>query len=129
MTLAMPARSKTTVHARVWLRYAAVAVAALVSAHLHVRRPPTLCVVRAVTGVPCPFCGGTTSTVALAHGNVAGAFEASPIAPLMLAAFPWHGRLRVPALLQRRAVRWVAVALVLAIAEVWQLARFGLLHG
>ena len=132
MTLAWPTRQTRTTTAtgsRVVAGYAVVAVAALVCAHLHVRRPPTLCVFRAVTGVPCPFCGGTTSTVALAHGNIAAAFAASPIAPVMLAAFPWLGRLRLPPLLARRDVRWSAIIVVVLFAELWQLARFGLLHG
>lgn len=129
MTLALPARPTAGRNPRVVMRYAVVAVAALVCAHLHVRRPPTLCVVRAVTGVPCPFCGGTTSTVALAHGHVAAAFAASPIAPMMLVAFPWLGQLTMPAFLRRRSLRWSAIVVVLLAAELWQLARFGLLRG
>ena len=129
MTLALPSRPFATATPRVLVRYAVVAAAALACAHLHVRRPPTLCVVRAVTGMPCPFCGGTTSTVALAHGDVRAAFAASPIAPLMLVAFPWLGQLRMPPLLQRPAVRWSGLLAVLLAAEVWQLVRFGVLHG
>jgi hypothetical protein len=65
----------------------------------------------------------------LAHGQIAAALSASPIAPVMLVAFPWLGRLRIPAMLQPRGVRWSAIVGVLVFAEVWQLARFGLLHG
>ena len=129
MTLALPSRPEATVRTRVLLRYVAVVAAAVLCANLHVRRPPTLCLMRALTGVPCPFCGGTTSTVALAHGHLSSAFAASPIAPLMLVAAPWLGQLRMPALLRRRVIRWSVVAAALVIAEVWQLARFGLLHG
>ena len=129
MTLALPSPPLASARTRVLLRYAAVVAAGLACAHLHVRRPATLCVLRAVTGVPCPFCGGTTSTVALAHGHIGAAFAASPIAPVMLVVAPWIGVLRGPALLRRRSVRWSVVLAVLLAAEVWQLARFGLLHG
>ena len=129
MTLALSSAPPASTRTRVLLRYAAVVAVGLVCAHLHLRRPPTLCLLRAVTGVPCPFCGGTTSTVALAHGNIGAAFSASPVAPVMLIAAPWIGLLRTPAVLRARAVRWSAVLSVLVAAEVWQLARFGLLHG
>ena len=129
MTLAALSPPPAAARARVIMRYAVVVAAALACAHLHVRRPPTLCLLRAVTGVPCPFCGGTTSTVQLAHGNVGAAFAASPIAPLMLVAAPWIGVVRMPAFMQRPVVRWRMVLAVLLAAEVWQLARFGLLHG
>ncbi len=42
---------------------------------------PILCPLRAFTGVPCPFCGMTTSFVATASGDLAGAFTASPLGP------------------------------------------------
>ena len=52
----------------------------LIMAHTGGRGVP--CPLRTLTGVPCPFCGLTTATVALAHGNVAGAAAASPLACL-----------------------------------------------
>lgn len=48
---------------------------------------PPHCVFRAVTGVPCPFCGMTTGTLALLHGDVAGAFAANPGAPVLAVMF------------------------------------------
>src|SRR5690606_23379853 len=53
-----------------------------------------LCPLRRVTGVPCPLCGLTTGTWDLAHGDVAGAVHAHPLAPaalvfLVLAWTPW----------------------------------------
>lgn len=39
----------------------------------------TACLVRAVTGVPCPTCGSTRSVLAVAQGDVAGAFMANPL--------------------------------------------------
>jgi len=41
--------------------------------------PPTVCVFRAVTGVPCPTCGGMRATVALAFGNLSLAFRYNPL--------------------------------------------------
>jgi hypothetical protein len=110
-------------------RYAALAALVVALAAVHLRtRPPTLCLLRSTTGVPCPFCGGTTSAARLGSGDLRAAFAASPIAPLMLAAWPLLGRLRSPAWWRPRAVRWTAVLVVLAGAEAWQLARFGLIH-
>ena len=37
------------------------------------------CPLRAATGVPCPGCGATHAFVLLAHGDVSGAFYASPL--------------------------------------------------
>lgn len=48
--------------------------------------PGVLCLTRALFGVPCPFCGMTRSFVALAHGDLAGAFASHPAGPLLFAA-------------------------------------------
>jgi hypothetical protein len=39
---------------------------------------PLFCPLRAATGVPCPFCGMTTGTVAVLQGNVGAALAANP---------------------------------------------------
>jgi hypothetical protein len=115
---------------RLVVRYALVAVAAVALAALHLRqRPATLCLLRSVTGVPCPFCGGTTATVDLAHGDLRSSLATSPIALPMLLAWPLLGVVRSPAWWRPRRVRWTAIVLVLVAAEVWQLARFGFLPG
>jgi hypothetical protein len=41
------------------------------------------CPFRALTGLPCASCGMTHAFVALAHGDVAGAWSASPLGALL----------------------------------------------
>ncbi len=109
-----------------------LAVAAAVVATSAVRlpgRPPTLCVLRAVTGLPCPFCGGTTAAVHLGHGDLGGALTASPAAVLILAALPFLGVLPRPRWWEHRAARLTTLVVALMASELWQLGRFGLLGG
>ena len=48
---------------------------------------PPHCVLRSLTGVPCPFCGMTTAMLALLHGDVGAALAANPGAPLLAIVF------------------------------------------
>lgn len=101
-------------------------VAGLVAlAAIHVRhRPATLCPFRALTGLPCPFCGGTTAAADLGRGQVGHALATSPLAVAMLAALPFARSVRLPTWWRtRRQVRWSILFLVLAGSELWQLAR------
>jgi hypothetical protein len=43
------------------------------------------CPFRTVTGIDCPFCGMTRATLALGGGDVRGALNFHPLAPLVLA--------------------------------------------
>lgn len=109
-------------------RYAALGAVAVALAAVHVRRPSTVCLLRATTGIPCPFCGGTTAMVRLGHADGVGALRASPIAVVLVAILPLVGRVQAPSWWQswlRR--RWLVVA-ILAASEVWQLLRLDVIH-
>jgi Protein of unknown function (DUF2752) len=83
--------------------------------------PAVLCPLRALTGVPCPLCGMTTSVVDSARGDVRGALFANPagLAAMVLAA----------ALLIVRPTRivvpWTVVVVVLTGMWLYELHRFG----
>jgi hypothetical protein len=125
LRLELAAAARATAYRMLVLGAGSVALALVKIPH----RPPTLCLLRAVTGVPCPFCGGTTAGVRLGHGDLAGAFLANPMvligalvmvaAPLLRPAEWWEAR--------SGRTRILITVLVLAASEVWQLVRFGLL--
>lgn len=69
---------------RALLRLALLA-ALLVPARL-LRRGPTVCVFRRVTGRPCPSCGMTRSWSAAAHLQLRRSFAFHPFGPLTFAA-------------------------------------------
>jgi len=111
-------------------RYLLLAVAICAVATVHIRqRPASLCVLRTLTGVPCPFCGGTTAAARLGDGDLRGSLAASPLALPMLVAWPLLGLVPTPRWAASRRVRWTAVFVVLVAAELWQLARFGFFGG
>jgi hypothetical protein len=88
-------------------------------------RPRTFCVLRSVTGIPCPLCGGTTAAVRVGRGDLLGGLRASPLAVLGAVAFVVAPLLRLPQLSTRDL--WLLIVAVATAAELYQLARFGLL--
>ncbi|MFI6514385.1 DUF2752 domain-containing protein [Spirillospora sp. NPDC050679] len=113
----------------VLLRIAAMAGAAVGAAWIHrVNDPGVLCPMRAITGVPCPLCGGTTVFIELGAGHPVQALLANPVAfaGAVGVAFAPIGRDRWTALRPRTRSWLIGAALVGS--ELWQLARLGLLR-
>ena len=82
------------------------------------------CPLRSLTGIPCPFCGMTTSVTAAVHLDPIAAVAANPAG--LLAVLVAIGLLVFRGRRQVSAPIWLApVALVLM--ELWELARFGVL--
>jgi Protein of unknown function (DUF2752) len=95
------------------------------------------CLLRLLTGIPCPFCGMTTAATSLAAGDPAAALVANPFV-LVLVAFTafMAGLIAARALglvqpprpwtpTQRRAAWWLGLLLAAA-SWAFQLHRFGL---
>ncbi len=86
--------------------------------------PGLPCPLRTITGVPCPFCGCTTSVEAAMHGHPMAALAASPLG-LLIVAFallllvrPRWSRTRI----------WLGPLVAMAgLSWVFELARFGFL--
>ena len=52
----------------------------------------SICIIRSVTGVPCPGCGATRSVMHLMHGDVLDALRSNPLgiaAVIALGVIPW----------------------------------------
>jgi Protein of unknown function (DUF2752) len=111
------------------LRAGSMATAAVVVSAVHrVHDPGTLCPLRALTGIPCPLCGGTTVFIELGAAHPAKALLASPVVLLGaigLATAPLGSGRRWWAL-DSRIRAWI-IAVTLGLSWVWQLTRFGFL--
>jgi hypothetical protein len=86
--------------------------------------PGLPCPLRTLTGVPCPFCGMTTSVEATAHLHLGDAFAANP-AGIALVALAIYLLARRPATLRLPPL----VVIVPALAAMWvfELFRVGVL--
>jgi len=99
-------------------------------------RPHTICPLLMLTGIPCPFCGGTHAGIDLGRGHPVAALRASPLAVCGAVALIILPVLRATGLAEqwrqlpmkgRNTVAITGIVATLAASEVWQLARFGLL--
>jgi len=95
----------------------------------HVTLPA--CPFYAITGHPCPFCGGTRSYAAMWRGDLGAAFRYHPLGPLFFAAtFVVAGYAAWAVATGRRtsitvpAILWVVAAAALAVS--WSLKLFWL---
>ena len=83
---------------------------------------PVLCPFRAVTGLPCPFCGLTRSLFAAGQGRWEDSLAYSPLGLPLLALAPVVLVVTFTRLLRRGGVRWprpALAALALAVAVSW----------
>jgi Protein of unknown function (DUF2752) len=112
------------------LRVGGMSVAAVLASLVHrVHDPGILCPVRALTGVPCPFCGGTTVFMEMGAAHPVRALAANPVVltgAVGLATAPLGSGRRWWAF-NPRTRAWIIGAAV-ALSWLWQLARFGLLR-
>jgi Protein of unknown function (DUF2752) len=115
-------------------RLTAVASGLLVLAWLPM--PHTVCPFRMLTGLPCPFCGGTHAGIDLGRGHPVAALHASPLAVCGAVAIITLPMLRTTRLAERwrqlpaKAHNTAVIAVIfaaLAASEIWQLVRFGLM--
>lgn len=99
-------------------------------------RPHTICPFLMLTGIPCPFCGGTHAGIDLGRGHPVAAVRASPLAVCGAVVVVTLPILRTTRLAQRwrqlpaktrNTVAITSIVAALAASEVWQLVRFGLL--
>ena len=97
-----------------------VAAAAALSAHLG--QPIETCLLKRLTGLPCPTCGLTRGAVRFLHGDVAGAWLLNPlgftlaaavVAALLLRA-AWGRRLDIRFSRREKLLLWIALGALVA---------------
>ncbi len=82
------------------------------------------CPLRALTGVPCPLCGMTTSVTATLNGDLLEALQSAPAGIALVATALWVLLVRRP---QRVKVGYPLVLGLLGSMWIFQLFRFSLL--
>jgi Protein of unknown function (DUF2752) len=82
--------------------------------------PGLPCPLRTLTGVPCPFCGMTTSVEATARLRLGHALAANPAGPLLVIGLLWLVIRRPTTLRYSLPLVWTALALMWA----FELFRF-----
>lgn len=91
------------------------------------------CPFRALTGLPCPLCGGTHACAALVQGDWAGAWAASPGALLLLLlASLWAAQWGLEGLRGQQRVQpwpwghpWALLGVAVAVLGLWVLRLLG----
>lgn len=99
----------------------------------------TVCLIKNVTGLPCPSCGSTRAVVSLAQGDLVGALQWNPlgliIAAVLLVAPWWMGydfltnQKTLPAFVAKAEhlvqKKWVAApAIILVLANwIWNFSK------
>lgn len=83
----------------------------------------TLCGVKKLTGLPCPFCGGVRATAALGQGSLPEAFAWNPAVTLLHAVMLTSGAAlvlgRTPAWLTPERQQFVFRAVVVILLANW----------
>ena len=83
------------------------------------------CAFRAITGVPCPTCGGTRALLALARLDLGAALAWNPLVTLLVAVFFLGGLVALVRALRGQGIpdgappRWAGGAAGLALAANW----------
>ncbi|HMB25366.1 MAG: DUF2752 domain-containing protein [Chloroflexota bacterium] len=98
--------------------------------------PGWVCPIRAATGIPCPGCGLTTSSMQFLRGNFAGSLETHAFAPVFLLTLfimaavlilPADPRQKLIALVERLERRFgVTAGLLFALVVYWGIRLVGL---
>ena len=104
------------------LRYAGGAMAALGLVLPHLPGHPGIpCPLRTLTGVPCPFCGLTTSVEAVMRGDLHAAIAANPFG---LVAVAFAVALLLRPRWQRVSIPTVVLVLGVALSWLFELHRY-----
>ncbi len=74
------------------------------------------CLFRQLTGLPCPYCGMTHACTGALAGDLAGAFAAHPLWPLVIAVHGW-AIVHLLSNARRRTEELVAVAVATTAAS------------